>query len=255
MLKQLIKKAAYKVAPDWSAEVDDRMWLKKNVRALARRAAECRSAADYLSALQGVRGFPAWQNRGEVLALLDVVAALRPRRACEIGSMEGGTLFLLTQMCHPEAHVISLDWRYTEARRRTFPRFARHRQRLSLVEADSHAPATRRRVEELLAGEPLDFLFIDGDHSYVGVKSDFEMFAPLVRPGGFVAFHDIVADWRASKGEPTVRDSGGVPRFWAELRERYSNCREFIDNPQQDGCGIGVIRWTGQFISPMTVTQ
>src|SRR3954454_8995494 len=162
MLKQLIKKAAYKVAPGWSAKVDDRMWLKKNVRALGRSAAECRSAADYVSALEGTRGFPSWQNRGEVLALLEVVGELRPRRACEIGSMEGGTLFLLTQMCHPDAHVISLDWRYTEARRRTFPQFARHRQRLSLVEADSHDPATRARVQNLLDGDPLDFLFIDG---------------------------------------------------------------------------------------------
>jgi len=247
MLKQLIKKTAYKVAPRWSAELDDRMWLRKNARQLVRRAAGCRSGVDYLSALEATRGFPAWQNRGEVLALLDIVADIKPRRACEIGSMEGGTLFLLTQMCHPEAHVISLDWRYTQARRQTFPRFARHRQRLSLVEADSHDPDTRRRVERLLAGEPLDFLFIDGDHSYTGVKSDFEMFAPLVRAGGVVAFHDIVPDWRASRGEPTVRDSGGVPKFWSELRNRYfPNCREFIDDPRQDGCGIGIIHWTGQ---------
>jgi cephalosporin hydroxylase len=247
VLKQLIKKTAYKVAPRWSAELDDRRWLGKNVRQLVRRAAQCRGAVDYLSALEATRGFPAGQNRGEVLALLDVVGQLKPRRACEIGSMEGGTLFLLTQMCHPDAHVISLDCRYTEARRRTFPQFARHRQRLSLVEADSHDPATLRRVRDLLAGEPLDFLFIDGDHSYAGVKRDFEMFAPLVRAGGVVAFHDIVPDWRAARGEQTARDSGGVPKFWAELRERYSpNCREFIDDPQQDGCGIGIIHWTAQ---------
>ena len=247
MLKQLIKRTAYKVAPRWSAELDDRMWLRKNARQLVHRAAQCRSGADYLSALEATSGFPAWQNRGEVLALLDVVAELAPRRACEIGSMEGGTLFLLTQMCRPDAHIISLDWRYTRARRRTFPQFARHRQRLSLVEADSHDPDTRRRVEQLLTGEPLDFLFIDGDHSYTGVKTDFEMFAPLVRAGGVVALHDIVPDWRASRGEPTVRDSGGVPQFWSELRQRYSpNCREFIDDPEQDGCGIGIIQWMGQ---------
>jgi cephalosporin hydroxylase len=248
MLKQLIKKTAYTIAPRLTAELDDRWWLQKNARELVRRAADCRSAADYLGALEGTKGFPAWQNRGEILALLEVVAELRPRRACEIGSMEGGTLFLLTQMCDPDAHVVSLDWRYTEARRRTFPQFARHRQRLSLVEADSHDPATRDRVRDLLEGEPLDFLFIDGDHSYAGVAQDFEMFAPLVRPGGVVAFHDIVADVRARRGEPTLRDSGGVPQFWQELRGRYPDHREFIDDPEQDGCGIGMIRWAGRLI-------
>lgn len=34
------------------------------------------------------------------------------------------------------------------------------------------------------------FLFIDADHSYAGVKADFETWFPLVAPGGIVAFHD-----------------------------------------------------------------
>lgn len=244
MLKQLIKKTAYTIAPRLTAEIDDRWWLQKNARELMGRAADCRTAADYFDALESTRGFPAWQNRGEILALLDLVADLRPARACEIGTMEGGTLFLLTQMCAPDAHVISLDWAYSEARRRTFPRFARHQQRLSLVEADSHAPATRARVVELLDGQPLDFLFIDGDHSYAGVAHDFATYAPLVRPGGIVAFHDIVPDWHASRGADTLRDSGGVPQFWREIRSRYPDCQEFIDDPDQDGCGIGIIRWS-----------
>jgi len=34
------------------------------------------------------------------------------------------------------------------------------------------------------------FLFIDGDHSYEGVRNDLEKFAPLVANGGLVVFHD-----------------------------------------------------------------
>jgi hypothetical protein len=30
----------------------------------------------------------------------------------------------------------------------------------------------------------VDFLFIDGDHTYEGVKKDFEMYSPLVRREG-----------------------------------------------------------------------
>lgn len=33
-------------------------------------------------------------------------------------------------------------------------------------------------------------LFVDGDHSYSGVKRDIELYAPKVVPGGFIAFHD-----------------------------------------------------------------
>lgn len=37
---------------------------------------------------------------------------------------------------------------------------------------------------------PIDFLFIDGDHSIEGCKYDFEAFSPSVKAEGFVAFHD-----------------------------------------------------------------
>lgn len=41
-----------------------------------------------------------------------------------------------------------------------------------------------------------DLLIIDGDHSYAGVKGDFENYSPFVRMGGFVIFDDYGAkDW------------------------------------------------------------
>ena len=40
--------------------------------------------------------------------------------------------------------------------------------------------------------EPLEVLFIDGDHSYEGAKADFERWQPFVRPNGHVLFHDAV---------------------------------------------------------------
>jgi len=38
--------------------------------------------------------------------------------------------------------------------------------------------------------EPIALLWIDGDHSYGGVKADFDSWSPFVIPGGVVAFHD-----------------------------------------------------------------
>lgn len=38
--------------------------------------------------------------------------------------------------------------------------------------------------------ENIAALFVDGDHSYFGVKRDIELYAPRVVPGGFIAFHD-----------------------------------------------------------------
>lgn len=38
--------------------------------------------------------------------------------------------------------------------------------------------------------KPIDVLFIDGDHTYEGVKDDWENFSPFVKKGGWVVFHD-----------------------------------------------------------------
>jgi predicted O-methyltransferase YrrM len=40
--------------------------------------------------------------------------------------------------------------------------------------------------------EPLELLFIDGDHSYEGAKADFERWGTFLRPGGHLLFHDAV---------------------------------------------------------------
>jgi GT2 family glycosyltransferase/predicted O-methyltransferase YrrM len=52
----------------------------------------------------------------------------------------------------------------------------------------------RCHSEEAVLGwrEPIDFLFIDADHSYERARSDWMQWTPFVRPGGHVALHDSV---------------------------------------------------------------
>ena len=38
--------------------------------------------------------------------------------------------------------------------------------------------------------ELIDFVFIDGDHSYEALRDDWEGWSPLIAPGGIVALHD-----------------------------------------------------------------
>lgn len=179
------------------------------------------------------------QVRSELGRLAEIVAGLRPERAMEIGTSSGGTLFLLCRLAAPTATILSLDLPggpggggYHWLKIPLYKRFAGHRQRLHLLRGDSHDGAMLVKARGKLDGAPLDYLFIDGDHSYPGVKQDFEMYAPLVRKGGVVAFHDI---------NPGQRDqSGQVPKYWAEVRSGY-NSEEIIANPNQ-GYGIGVLR-------------
>ncbi len=59
--------------------------------------------------------------------------------------------------------------------------------------------------------EPLELLFIDGDHSYEGARADYARWSAFVRPGGHLLFHDAVDTGRYGNHYP------GVVRAVAEV--------------------------------------
>lgn len=194
-----------------------------------------------------------WQSRREITELLRLLEETPPRVVLEIGTATGGTLYLFSRVAAPDALLVSLDLRhgpfgggYPVWRKPLYRSFATRRQRVELVGGDSHAPATLEAIRRLGA-EPIDLLFIDGDHTYAGVKADFEMYSPLVAPDGIIALHDIVPaanDTDSCRGTDDPGHSyrvGDVPQFWAELRAR-TPVREFVENWDQGSFGIGVIR-------------
>lgn len=63
--------------------------------------------------------------------------------------------------------------------------------------------------------QPIGMLFIDGDHSYDGCRSDYKNWAPLIVAGGALVFHDAtipaidqVTSEAAADGFDPVRDVG-----------------------------------------------
>jgi hypothetical protein len=56
---------------------------------------------------------------------------------------------------------------------------------------------------------PIDFLFIDGDHSYDAVKTDWDGWYPKMVEGGIIALHDS----KIASNSPTAV---GTMRFYAE---------------------------------------
>ncbi len=49
--------------------------------------------------------------------------------------------------------------------------------------------------QNLAGGQAIDFIFIDGSHQYADVLKDFELSFPLVKDGGWIAFHDVINTW------------------------------------------------------------
>lgn len=180
------------------------------------------------------------QIQYEIKELLRMVSQVQPKIVLEIGTANGGTLFLWSRAADPNASLISLDLPggafgggYPYHMVPLLMSMGKPHQEIHLIRADSHDPGTLARVKDLLAERKVDFLFIDGDHSYHGVKNDFEYYGPLVRKGGIIAFHDICPG-----PEEAV---GGVPKFWSEVKGRFKY-EAIIESAGQGGYGIGVLR-------------
>jgi predicted O-methyltransferase YrrM len=175
----------------------------------------------------------------ELIQFASMIANKKPRSVLEIGTNRGGTLFVLCRLANPFANVISLDlpggkfgggYRWFQAL--LFQQFPSRGQRLHLIRDDSHKLDVRERVAAILHDQKLDLLFIDGDHTYQGVRTDFEMYSPLVRAGGMIAFHDIVQ-------HPADLECG-VCDFWNEIKIRYRH-EEITENSNQGWAGIGIL--------------
>ncbi len=184
-----------------------------------------------------------WQFREEMEQLAAELEKLRPSTVVEIGTANGGTLFMASRLAADDALLVSIDLPegpygggYPAMKIPVYKSFARSRQRIELIRDDSHAQHTYDNLVSLLGGRKIDYLFIDGDHSYAGVKQDFEKFSPLVAPGGMIVFHDIVVH-----PDPTT----DVYRLWFELKEKYSH-KEFVKDWNQRCFGIGVLYVTGE---------
>jgi predicted O-methyltransferase YrrM len=242
MMRELVKKLAPGFAVGSYRRVRRsslyrRLSLARGARRLARVAGAC-DARVCCDELWKYEDFRPLQIKEEIARLFELVKALEPAAVCEIGAAGCGTTFLFARAAAPGSLVVSIDLELEEARRHASALFAREGQRVVCLKADSHQTETVREVERLLAGRALDFLFIDGDHSYEGVARDFELYAPLVRPDGLIAFHDIVP---LAEGDAN-HTVGGVPQFWRELKGRHASAREIIADPAQSAFGIGLIQ-------------
>jgi predicted O-methyltransferase YrrM len=187
----------------------------------------------------------AMQKLRELAPLIGLLRRRSPQVVVEIGTARGGTFYTWCQVADPKAILVSIDLPggpfgggYTPDDISTFRAYGRLEQRLHFIRADSHASETRSTLEKVLNGREIDFLMIDGDHTYEGVRRDFEMYAPLVGPDNPIAFHDTLPHPESSSCE--------VDRFWNEIRGDYRHT-EFVD-PGSDPFGphyggIGVLYW------------
>ena len=231
----------FRTSPFWNGLIVCR-WKEDNCDSSTKTAEQC--------------PVPLLQSAGEFGALLDLYRALRPQTVLEIGSLFGGTLWHWMRYAPPNALILNIDALVSTQDDRYAPQKAGHdglwaewassfgvdlktfngssndfatlaAVRAALIERCG-ADCTLSRSSDIHAG--LDFLFLDGDHSYPAVKFDYIHYGSLVQPGGLIALHDVLD-----------RPTSQVARLWREIVQSGVKTCELIESPDQPEMGIGVV--------------
>lgn len=213
----------------------DELIYRKSVEILKRLMNEENSIDDILASTKKYAGLSPYtniqpqQNVYEIKHLALTVQKKSPKTVLEIGTAEGGTLYIWSRTLKSCKTLISIDLpRRIPNKKKEFYRQFNNKINYEFIEGDSHSIKAINKLSNILKHKKIDFIFIDGDHSYEGVKKDYENYIPFLSEGGIIAFHDIKS-----------RDFS-IRKFWNEIKNEY-HFKEIISQKEDDSPGIGII--------------
>jgi hypothetical protein len=178
------------------------------------------------------------QDEGEFQRFLDLIRAEKVQSYLEIGARHGGSFNAVMRSLPPGSVGIAVDlpgvsWGRGDSEivlRRVILDLYRDGYRAKLVVGSSQDPAI---IEAVAQHAPFGSIFIDGDHSYEGVRSDWINYGKLAR---IVALHDIAGDNVVTKRTPIPVE---VPRLWREISsEGLGMVHELVTDPRHWGIGV-----------------
>lgn len=170
----------------------------------------------YEKAWYGSLKYGIQQKKNEFLGLLKILDKLEKKEnILEIGFYDGGTSYGFLQIFK---NVYSID---ISEEKEIWKEIKQEYPNWNYYSMDTHKEDTKEFIRNL--GIKFDCIFIDGDHSYEGVKQDYEMYKEFLSENGIICFHDIL-------DTESHRNCGCyVHMFWNEIKECHKTT-EIIDD-------------------------
>ncbi|MBX2848862.1 MAG: class I SAM-dependent methyltransferase [Acidiferrobacterales bacterium] len=179
------------------------------------------------------------QQPDELTRLIELVAKRNPKSVLEIGTANGGTLFLFCRAASNKATIVSIDLPggingggYPSWKTPLYQKFAKEDQQLHLLRLNSHEKSSLDAVRECSPMGTYELIMIDADHSYEGVKRDFELYSKLVEENGIMILHDVIPN----RFDPSIQ----VNLFWEEIK-KLKRTEEIVFSHNQGNMGIGIV--------------
>ena len=196
-----------------------------------------RTAIDSVMQDAARRGFMVNQSPGELAVAYEQIWNTGAGTVVEIGVQHGGWLWAVRSACTTPLKCIAVSLAFSTGWP-TFKTLLTDSGATVLeIQGSSLNGETLGRVQAGLEGRPIDVLHIDGSHKAADVLQDYDLYSPLVRPGGLILMHDICGSQGPGTAFNTIVKSDRTGRI-AELR---TICDSY-GRPENQRMGIAMIR-------------
>jgi len=178
-----------------------------------------------------------WLHHGP--QLLDLLHAHRPHRCVELGTWRGASAIAFAHELRQWGGVLTCvdTWMGAVAYGGTVTGAPQMLFECATNLVAAHVAPSVRLVPALTTAAaaawtdgPIDFLYVDADHSYESTAADLDAWWPHVRVGGIVAGDDY----------DNVMYPG-VKRAWDEFEQRHGQCFARVETPNTDPPGMKLV--------------
>jgi O-methyltransferase len=185
-----------------------------------------------------LKSSPEWRDT------LKIIDSINPQIILEIGPLRAGTFYSFTQLVS-KGIIISIEAPGIE---KGLSDAETDHLKSQIIENNhdneiyfiKNLPVEEalKKVKDILKDKQSDVLFLNGEHSYNGIKQEFEVLAQMVSGTGLIIVNDIHSLKNAPADE--FLNNSGVEQFWREISLLYRT-KEIIFDRRQKGHGVGII--------------
>lgn len=176
------------------------------------------------------------QDVVEWMDFLDFIKNKNLKNLLTIGVNNGGGVYSMSRCISEYSKIINIDFdignfKNRKIRDRFFRNMVKPSQEIKSIDGYSEDFKVVDKLREFLNGEKIDIIFVDADHSYDGVKKDFDLYYPFLSNNGLMCFHDI--------NTHLIDSLVSINLFWKEICDKFKT-KEISCN-EGNSLGIGII--------------
>lgn len=173
------------------------------------------------------KGLRMWQYPNQLSKFANFISDISVDSYLEIGCRFGGTFIFNSEILAKNNNNINLYACDIIPKSDILQEYSEITQ-FEYIQQYSSLPSFKQRFIQ----NPVEFVFIDGDHSYNGVKNDFQIFERSAKTK-YIVLHDIISDV-----------CPGVKQLWQEIKqnnrfETIEFCDQY-DSVKGNYLGIGL---------------